>query len=224
MTKTNSTSLPVATLNLYTQPAEDRVTSLILQSDGRWQFEDSNYTDLPIATTSIVSGQQDYSLAVTHLEILRVELKDTNGVWRILYPKDQDDETVMALSSLATVTGVPIEYDLLGNSIFLYPTPSFSQVASLKIYFKRGPLHFDFTTGKFTDGTGSTSSSPGFNSLYHDLIAFWSSYNYAIANGLNIANGFFNEIVRKETALVQDYGRRNRDDPQRLTMSPIQFR
>lgn len=69
-----------------------------------------------------------------------------------------------------------------------------------------------FTAGDLTTGT----ILPGFNSLYHDLIALWVAYEYALANGLKNINAIFAEIDRKETALKKDYALRNRDYKFRL--------
>lgn len=226
-TKTNVTSLPNANLNLYTQPAEDRITSLIIQADGRWQYDDRNYTDLAIATTSIVSGQQDYSLPVNYLRIDRVEVKDSDGNWTKLEKYDQKDEPNTALSDLAAnESGIPDRYDIMGNSIFLSAVPDYSQAASIKVYFQRGPLKYDYTAntnaGQFTDGSGSgaTTDTPGFNSMYHDLIVDWASYNYGVDNNLNNANQIFVEIQRKEQALQDDY--LHRFEEERPTLSPYE--
>lgn len=230
-TKTNSTSLTNANLNLYTQPAEDHIASLIMHSDARWEYDDSNYTDLPIGTTTITSGQQDYSLPTTHLRVLRVELQDDNSVWRKLKPMDKFDEPNEALSyRTANESGTPDQYDLVGNSVFLYPVPDFTQSASLKIFFQRGALKYDYTAnsnaGQFTDGTGSgaTTDTPGFSPLYHDLIVDWASYNFAVDNGQKNANQLLAEIKRKEDSLARFYSRRNADDRPQLSMKRISFR
>lgn len=222
-TKTNITSLPNASLNLYTQPAEDHVVALINRFDSRWQFDDGNYIDFPIATTQINSGQQDYSLATSHLSIDRAEIKDSSGAWHLLKPIDQQDDRLNALDVVAT--GLPKEYDKTSNSAFLYPIPDYTSTAALKLYFTRGPLKYDYTAntnaGQFTDGTGSGASSdiPGFNSLFHDLIPTWASYNFAINNGQRSAAGFLGEIQLKEQSLEEFFGNRNRDYTPRLRPS-----
>ena len=216
LTKTNSTSFVAADMLISINNAYNRVASLILQADGRWQWDDDNRTDLPVATTTVTSGQQDYSIATSHLKILRVELK-TNGssVFTRLEPKDQADEE-FALDNSST--GTPTHYDVTGNSVFLYPIPNYTQAASLKVYFQRGPD--EFTSGQVTSGT----KVPGFNSLYHDIIPLWVAYDYAIANGMSSATGYLAEIERKEAQMIQDYSKRNKDDKQKMTMKSISFR
>lgn len=205
LSKTNATSFQAADMLILINNAYERVVSLILSCDNRWQYDDSNNTDLPIATTSLVANQQDYALATTHLEISRVELKNQAGNWSLLQPFDASD-VKESLNYVGGISGIPIAYDKLGSSIFLYPPPSYSQAASLKIYFQRGPA--SFTSGEVTTGT----KLPGFNSLYHDLIPLWAAYDYALANGLPNANQLMVEIQRKEEALQNDYNMRSKDE------------
>src|SRR3990167_4468560 len=220
-TKTNSSSFLAANMLLYINNAYDRVASLILRTDSKWQFDDSNYADLPNATTTITSGQQDYSLATSHLTIDRVEVKDSGGTWHLLTPIDRSDITQEPLAQGETTrtgaylssNGIPQEYDSVGNSIFLYPTPNFTQSASVKVYFTRGPDKF--TSAQVTTGT----KEPGFNSLFHDLIPLWVSYEYAIANGLKTANGFLASIRELEKQLDDFYGNRKRDEKNMFTVS-----
>lgn len=70
----------------------DYAVSVILQSDNRWQWDDINQTDLPIATTNLVDQQQDYEIAGgTFLRVLRVEVADNVGQYQVLQPIDMRD-------------------------------------------------------------------------------------------------------------------------------------
>ena len=240
LTGTDVNSYTRANMNLSVNRALERVVSLINRSDSRWQWDDSNYTDLPSATLTITSGQQQYSLATTHLSIDRIEVKDSSGSWRKLKPIDQslitrDREQALALGestpstgrtgAYKSGTGTPSEYDVRGINFFLFPTPNFTQSSSIRIYFTRSPLLYDYTAnanaGQFSDTTGSgeTIDAPGFNSLFHDIIALWSSYDYAFAFGKQNTNAIFAEILRKEDELQKFYGMRNRDERPRLSVS-----
>lgn len=216
LTKTNTTSFPAADRLILVNNAYNRISSLILRADSRWQWDDTNQTDLPIATTTLTTSQQDYSLATTHLTIDRVEVKDTAGNWHRLTQIDQQllkrGEST-ALAAYQSTTGTPSEYDLVGNSLFLYPAPNYTQAASLKIYFTRGPV--EFTSAEVTTGT----KVPGFNSLFHDLIPLWVAFDYATANGMPTASGFFASIQRLEQQIADFYGMRNRDERPQLTVS-----
>lgn len=219
LTKNNVNSLSNSVLNSYTQPAEDEIAALIMNADNRWQFDDSNLTDLPQATAALVSGQQDYSLATSHLTIDRVEIKDTSGYWWLLKPIDQHDIRFTALAQYYPTNGRPLEYDKIGNSIFLYPIPNYSQSASLKIYFTRGPLKFDYNLGTFTDSSGSTSSSPGYNSLFHELVALKAARRFAVANGRENKADILQDIQLLEQKLNDFYGLRSHDERPRIGVS-----
>lgn len=217
LTSSNISSFPDTQLVAEANNALDRVTSLIMQSDGRWQWDDENNTDLPIATTSLVSGQQDYTLSITHLQIVRVEVQDNatpTAMWHKLQPIDQADVYDTALTQFMSTNGLPTYYDKLGNSLFLYPAPNYSQAASLKIYFKRGPNYFL---------TSDTTKAPGFNALYHELIPLWIAYNYGIAQGKANANQIFAAIQLKEDALKDDYSVRSKDDHISLQARPMSW-
>jgi len=234
LTGTDSNSYSNANLTLATGRALERVVSLINRYDSRRQFDDSNYSDLQMATLAITSGQQQYSLSTSHLTIDRIEIKDLSGNWTRLTPLDQQDikrgrTQAIALGETTPSTGrsgaykatvgTPTEYDVIGISFFLFPVPDYTQTKSIRIYFTRPPLLFDYTTGQFTDSTGSTASSPGFNSLFHDLVPLWASYDYAFAFGKQNANAIFTEIIRKEQELVEFYGGINRDERPRMSQS-----
>jgi hypothetical protein len=178
--------------------AMDRVASLIMKADARWQFDDTNETDLPIATTDIVEGQEDYSLETAHLDVTMVRVKYPDGTWHTLKPIDQGDICDDEIGQ----TGLPTKYDKLGTSIFPLPIPNYSLAGAIELRFKRGPSYFL---------TSDTTKSPGFNSLYHNLIALWPAYDFALINLPTLAAGYFNAIQVKEAALVNDYANRAPD-------------
>lgn len=179
-----------------------------MQSDGRWEWDDDNQTDLPIATTALTTDQQDYSLAVTHLSVKRIEILNasTGSTWIELTPFDQSELRGQSITEFMESAGIPTYYDKIGNSIFLYPPPDYTRAAGLKVYFQRPPALY--TSAEVTTGT----KVPGFNSLYHDLISFHAAHDYALANGLPNANQLMASIIQKEEALVSDYQMRNKDE------------
>lgn len=218
-TGTNSTSMPAALLNVYIQPAVSKAIAKILIAGGRWQFDDSNRMDLPIATANLVASQGDYSLSALHLAIERVELKDANGNWKRLTPIDQQDlkgARESAMAAYKATPGIPEEYDILGSSLVLKPAPSYSLASALRVFFSRAQLDFDFTDEKFTDDTGSISSSPGFNSLFHDLIPLIAAYDYCVINLPELVAGYAAQITSDVNDLTTFYTTRNKDERRRL--------
>ncbi len=190
--------------------ALDSVVTKILSADDRWQFDDTNYTDYPVATTDVVLGQRDYVLSVSHLKITRVEIKDAQGSWTKLTPIDLIDIPV-ARDEFFNSNGSPLFYDKVGNSLFLYPSADYNASAGLRVYYQREPSYFLYT---------DTTKKAGFANILHRLISIKACYDYAVANNLTdkitVLN---NEILKKEAELNQFYGRRNKDERPKLTAS-----
>lgn len=183
--------------------ALDSVTTSILEADDRWEFDDSTYTDYPIATTDLVSGQRDYVLSVSHLKVLRVEWMDSTGNWILGKPIDLEDIPVARDAWLSTDT-TPIYYDKLANSLMLYPTPNYNSTGGLRVYYQREPNYFLYT---------DTTKEPGFASICHRLVPMKACYDFAIANNLTDKITILrDEIAKKDLELRKFYGRRNKDE------------
>jgi len=205
LVNTDATKFPIEDKTRIINRWYERTIGRILETDGRWQWDDTNYTDLPIATTNLTSGQEDYSFAVAHLRVTRMEVKDTNGTWRWLQPIDQNDDRRRSLTELGNQTGVPIWYDKLANSVFLYPKPNYSQTLGLKAYFQRTADLFVAT---------DTTKEPGFASIFHRLLALGPALEYASANGLN-ANKIKvlrDEVAQLELDIKEFYSKKSKDE------------
>lgn len=222
----NSTSYPLEDKARSANMALNEVATLILSADGRWQWDDTNYTDLPIGTTDIVSGQKDYGIDTTMIEITRVECKDAAGNWKFLTPFDQKDlnqntnqavdinssgnsQDNSSLTSFLSTAGNPVYYDKMANSIFLYPTPNYNSTDGLKVYFKRAPSYFT---------AADTTKKPGFASHLHRYISLSMAKDYAVAKMLNgnKLQSINNELALLKNSIIQHYGRRQKDIRNRM--------
>lgn len=173
----NANNYPVADIVRNSNVALDMAVTMILQADARWQFDDSNATDLPIGTTALVSGQQDYSFDDEYLMIKSIECSDSTGNWHKLEPIDNMDEDE-ALSGFETTNGLPKYYDKMGESILLYPAPNYSiaptdsPAGGLRAYFQRNIDYFV---------AGDTTKVPGFATHLHYFIPLYNAYVWANA-------------------------------------------
>jgi len=171
-----------------------RVNSWIWEVTGTWEYDDTNYTDLPEATTSLVNGQEDYTIPSTAQKIIRVEVLDKDGNYRKVEPIDQSMVDV-ALSEFQETDGLPMYYDIRGNSIFLYPAPSSDDVTltkGLKVYFSRDIDEFSST---------DTTKEPGFVRNFHRILSLGASYDYAISHEMfskaNYIKGELRDLVKE---------------------------
>ncbi len=212
----------LATFTRYLNEGLNRVVSLILTSDGRWQWDDNNNTDFPIATTNLVttlgSEQQDYAFSVTFLKINRVEVLDAAGSWHLLKPIDQNDLYDQSLTDFLKTPNLPMYYDKIANSIFLYPKPlatAVTSTAGLKVWFQRPPSYF---------ATSDTTKVPGINSMYHRLIALIASRDYALMKQLSNAKALADMVLQQEDSLGEAYALRNHDEKPGLSAKQYNFR
>jgi hypothetical protein len=181
----------------------DRAVSLIFNAGGRWQWDDSNQTDYPIAVTPLVSGQQDYTFDVSHLRVHRVEIQGEDGNWIKLKAFDPRDLGEMSVQEFQETDGVPRYYDVVANSLFLYPASNYDQDASLKVWFQRKASYFDMT---------DTTKEPGFAEIFHRYLSLGAAYDYSLKFNSSNRNQLREEIALLETEISKFYALRQPDE------------
>ena len=212
----DTTTFPIADITRGANEALKRISSLIMRYDAKWEWDDSNNSDLPIATTTLVVSQHDYSIATTHLKILRVRVKDANGDY---YTLDAKDRPELSDAELIEDDGQPRCYDKLGNSIFIYPAPKSGTVtlaAGLEVQFQRGANLFITT---------DTTKEPGFDSRFHRLVPLYTALDYTEANGLVQRTARIRERIQgMEQELIRAMTERSADEKVVLRPRGINFR
>lgn len=193
-----------STENTYSLKAKARdcntasrlIWSWIHEAYGGWEYDDSNNTtDFPIARTNLVASQQDYGLPSDGLTIRGLEVKNAGGTWfpLIAITEEQVRER-MAEAQFMSTPSMPTFYVPLANSVKLYPAPNFSQSASLRVTYDRG-----ITAFASTDNT----KSPGFNSQFHEAVAYGGALQFAKYKTLPQAGGVLRNGAR--TGLLGDF-------------------
>ena len=146
---------------------------LVWKNSPIWEFDDSNYTTLPIATTSTVANQQDYSLPSNALDIERVEIL-IGGDYEVLKQLDKTEIPETAMTEFMESAGNPIYYDVIGNSLMLYPKPSTAN--TLKLYLARDIYAFVST---------DTTKEPGVTTMFHPYCAYGAALDYSMAKNID---------------------------------------
>jgi len=148
------------------------VARIIWESDGGWHYDDSNAATLPRATTSLVHNQSDYTLPTTALGVRRVEVLDGGGNPIKLRPLDPAEVTV-GIDEVLGSGGTPRAYELMGNSVILYPTPLSSAVTvtdGLTIWVDR----------KVTEiAVSATTTEPGFATPFHRVLSYACALDFS---------------------------------------------
>lgn len=218
----DSTSYPIASKVRNANTGYEKLIGKILEADGDWQWDDTNYTDLPRGTGTLVEGQETYSFASEYLNIQMVEvLKDGSpDQWQKLKPLDSLDlgglspeEYFGQTSAGNPATGTPEYYDKLGDTIILYPAPTSSAVtlaSGLRVWFQR-------TADLFT--TTDTTQEPGIPSPYHHLIAVWASIPYCMKFKQDRVAWLQRQWDDGIANMLKFFGKREKDKRKIMTMA-----
>ena len=171
VTGTNTLNWPDTDIFIDFNNGLDEVASIIQKADGAWQWEDTNNTtELPIGTTNIVSGQQDYGIDLTFLKLERlfIHVSPTDITWHeITY---NPDKSKFLNKNSTNDVGIPREFTIIGNSIVFDCFPNYSCTLGLKALFARNVKY----VGDGTGGTVAVTATPGFNLQYHKYLSLYA--------------------------------------------------
>lgn len=207
--KSNSVSYPLADKVQDINLAMSDALTIAFEAGGTWQYDDSNHTDYPIITTTLVSGQRDYAFTEDQdgnliLDIYKVMVRiSETGQYQEVFPVDvQSDNDTESFYDGQNVSGIPYRYDKTANGIFLDPVPNFSSSDGLKIYINREATFFT---------TADTTKVPGIDPLCHEYLALVPSYKYARTNSLSSVSRLEKDKELMEKRLTRRYARREQD-------------
>jgi len=147
------------------------VARLIWEVADGWKYDDSNASDLPKATVTLVHGTQDYAIPTTALKIDRIEVKNDTGTYTKMKPFDAS-ELSTSITEYQSGDGFPTHYDLRGNFISLYPAPASASVtlaSGMDVYLSRTPTLFT---------SASTTATPGFASPFHRVLSYSTAIDF----------------------------------------------
>lgn len=148
------------------------VAQLIWQSDGTWNFDDSNNTDSPIARRTIANASASYVIPTTAIRIEGVEVQNNNGDWQKMNPISYHEMSVSPEEFL-TGTGMPIYYMLDGNEIRLFPAPGTGYVtmsSGMLVRLSRNVTELPTT---------ATTTEPGFVKSFHRILSLAASIDFS---------------------------------------------
>lgn len=207
----DTTSYPIADKTRRVNAALEQVVGWLINADGTWQFDDTNYTDFPIGTYTLVASQKTYSFNNQFLQIEQVLVKDINGNYGIIKPIDKSEYNGVLEENFET-DGMPVYYDKISDdTIKLYPAPSASYCTltnGLKVYFKR-------TSHPFTEI--DTDAVPGFASPYHIILCYMAAIPYCMTYKKDRVALYEKKVMDLKDELIKHYSRRERDKRKIMT-------
>lgn len=216
-TNTTTTEYSAASRLISLNKWYNLVHSWILQSQDEWDYDDSNKTDFPVLTTSLVANQQDYSLPSGTIRIKRLEITYDGVNWYKAEPFDINERgTATDTTSIADDFNESSPfYDTLGNSILLYPIPDTAITAGLKVFIDR--IVAEFTSAEVSTGT----KVPGFDVNFHDILPIGMSYdwNYRKKNDKSLMQ----DIMIMKADLQKHYSAKQKDRQYVMKASNVDY-
>lgn len=230
---TTDTTYPRKDKTARVNQALETVVSWIITSDGTWEFDDKNFSTIPVGTGTLTEGVAQISFASDYLDIIKVEVKDTQGYWHSVKPLDPKelgglswDEYFGANSDGTPKTGFPTHYNKFADGIILGPAPTSTSVTltnGIRVTFQRTGSLFTVATDTSADNT-----EPGFASPFHVLLAYMAAIPYCMTYKKDRVGVYLAHVGDTEprptgmkAALLKHYARRERDEVSQATMAPI---
>ena len=192
----------------------DHLTGLINEALDKKGWDDTaNHGNLPQGTFDIVQGQREYLLKKdisgnTVLKVLKVLLLQ-NGSWSPIEQFDLRDLNVNTSYFNDTPQAVPSKYDWNGDVIYFDVVPNYSLVDGAKVFFIRTA---DYVTD--TD----TNQEIGIAPIFHEYLAYYTAYTFAMPKGLANKNDLYNEMLRREKMILSFYAKQSKERPTAIRM------
>lgn len=180
--------------------AIDDYSFLALTSSRRWNIDDYNNTDFPIASATVNSSETSVPLET---EVLNLEEVTWNGV--ILRPIDRSEFKDQTPTEVYGSSGTPVAYDYDSHNLFLYPVPN--ATGTVQIHYSRPENYF---------ATTDTNAAIGLPRIHHKYIIANASEQIAFAKNDPTYQKFLLRKNTEETKIKEFFGLRDQDTPKRL--------
>ena len=202
----------------------------LINADGLWQFDDSNYTTTPTGVGDLVTGQNTYTFNDKFLSLLEISILDLNGVYRKIEPIDPSQlgmtfeeyfNITFNGSTYTAPSGFPNYYDKVGNIIKLDKAPVATSVTlskGIRVRFKRTASLFTAVSTTVEDTT-----VPGFDSTFHPMLAYMASIPYCMTYKKDRVSLYDTTVQRMKKDLILASSLKERDIRKIMTMKKISY-
>ena len=206
----------------------EELVGKIVSADGTWQFDDTNYTNEPVGTGTLVEGQQRYHITSEYLDIEMIEVLNKVGtMYQKILPLDfkelgeQSPEEYFGTESNGSPRKGQVQYyDKIGDQLYLYNAPaatSHTLAAGIRIWFKR-TINLYTMTDNTTMTTGHASREPGIPSPYHKLLCYMAAIPFCAKYHKDRVSSYQTMVLDLKTKLLKLYNAREQDTQKRATM------
>ncbi len=204
--------------------ANEEVATWIITADGTFQYDDDNNSTLPRFLGTLTDGQAQYSFATKLLDISSIEIlnKATGGFYK-LRPIDPSILGDLGWDEyFGSTSGFPLYYDKMADGIRLGPAPSANQITmtnGLRVTAQRTASLFTVTTG-----TSDDTTTPGFASPFHAILAYMAAIPYCMAYKPARVGAYTQKVADMKRDLLEFYSNREKDVRKQITSKQIIYR
>lgn len=167
-----SVTYPIADLTRNLNRRWEEAKNYLYLSDGTWQSGETTYS------LNLVSGTQGYTIPRTHVKINRVEILTSDGQSKRLEFFDKS-EVKNSVRDFENVDGEPRYYELIGQTINLYPAPNYASTNGLTWWYQGVPDYFE---------TSDTTAEPDVIQTVDRYLSVGAALDYAVAKVLSNKN------------------------------------
>jgi hypothetical protein len=173
---------------------------MILRDRGTLEFDDPGYTNLPVATFNIVSGQRSYKITEDE-DSNRILTKHKIMIDGVDIPRIKVGEGNQQALKEDQLVERPRGYFEVGDNIVFQGTPSKSTTAT--VWFDREVTQLE---------TGDGAEPLPLPYAYHQLACYQTAFNYALDKGLRNEDRILRRLQREEEKLEQYEMNRRSDE------------
>jgi hypothetical protein len=157
----------------------NRLNNWILQSQDESDNADKNNTTFSESYTNLVANQNNYSLPSECTRVKRLEISYDGVSFKRAVPIDvgEIDQATKDSDTASKFTTSNPRYDIINNSIVIYPTPSADVADGLNVWYDELFTPLSYTSETSNDILTGTKVL-GFDSNFHELIELGASYDW----------------------------------------------
>jgi hypothetical protein len=188
--------------------AQEEFGAEIIQSVGKTQFDDINYTTLPTGTITLQDGIRAYTITDRFLDIEQWSVKDIGGTLHVLKRIDPRDYTDTPIEEAFADTGLPTHYDMLENTIKFYPAPSSATTTlTAGATFKYKRTTYTISSAELATGT----LVPGIASPWHMTLCKMTALPYCKSYKKDRVAQLERDIALEKAKAKEFYALRGKD-------------
>lgn len=220
------TSYPLAKVFRRFNFALETQVGKIINADGTWQYDDTNFTTNPQGVVNLTSATHEYNFNDEFLDIEEVDVLDLGGHFIRLKPWDAGSFDVSFEeyfnityngTSYTAPVGFPEYYDKVGDAIKFDKAPTAANTTltkGLRVRFKRTGSLFTIT---------DTTKEPGIASPWHVTLAKMAALPYCKTYKPDRVPQLERDIATETRDMLDFYSSREKDIRRVMTMKRTPF-